>query len=514
MATNYLQSMIDLRQVKDNKPTIDYGKIKVGLKDLDDAVLSVGTLKKINPRLADKKNVITAIEQYKISEMQEISNFFFKTSGIYSRLCRYMAYLYRYDWMLTPYIKDKKQSKDKIINGFQKILDYLDDFGVKRFCGEIALKVIRNGCYYGYIIEQKDTAMIQELAPSYCRSRFKANGRPVVEFNMAYFDDQFSDTRQRLKILNLFPKEFKKGYTLYKQGKIPPETIGEKGGWYLLDTKYAFKFNLNDEDFPAFISVIPAIIDLDEAQELDKKKMQQQLLKIIIQRMPLDKNGNLVFDPDEAQMLHNNAVRMLGKAIGIDVLTTFAETDVADMSDRTSVSSMDELSKVERAIFNEAGVSQMQFNSSGNMALEKSVLNDEASMNNLLLQFEDLLNALISNVNKSRKVTYRVQLLNTTIYNYKELAKLYKEQTQLGYSKMLPQIALGQSQNSILANAYFENEILNLVEMFIPPMSSNTMSSDSILKKGKTDSTNKKTGRPQKDEDQLSDKTILNKESM
>ena len=514
MATNYLQSMIDLRQVKDNKPTIDYGKIKVGLKDLDDAVLCVGSLKKINPRLADKKNVITAIEQCKVSEMQEISNFFFKTSGIYSRLCRYMAYLYRYDWMLTPYIKDKKHSKDKIVNGFQKTLDYLDDFGVKRFCGETALKVIRNGCYYGYIIEQKDTAMIQELAPSYCRSRFKANGRPVVEFNMAYFDDQFPDTRQRLKILNLFPKEFKKGYTLYKQGKIPPETIGETGGWYLLDTKYAFKFNLNDEDFPAFISVIPAIIDLDEAQELDKKKMQQQLLKIIIQRMPLDKNGNLVFDPDEAQMLHNNAVRMLGKAIGIDVLTTFAETDVADMSDRTSVSSMDELSKVERAIFNEAGVSQMQFNSSGNMALEKSVLNDEASMNNLLLQFEDLLNALISNVNKSRKVTYRVQLLNTTIYNYKELAKLYKEQTQLGYSKMLPQIALGQSQNSILANAYFENEILNLVEMFIPPMSSNTMSSDSILKKGKTDSTDKKAGRPQKDEDQLSDKTILNKESM
>ena len=161
LATNYLQSMIDLRQVKDNKPTIDYGKIKVGLKDLDDAVLSVGTLKKINPRLADKKNVITAIEQCKISEMQEISNFFFKTSGIYSRLCRYMAYLYRYDWMLTPYIKDKKQSKDKIVNGFQKTLDYLDDFGVKRFCGEIALKVIRNGCYYGYIIEQKDTAMIQ-----------------------------------------------------------------------------------------------------------------------------------------------------------------------------------------------------------------------------------------------------------------------------------------------------------------------------------------------------------------
>jgi len=47
--------------------------------------------------------------------------------------------------------------------------------------------------------------------------------------------------------------------------------------------------------------VIPAIIDLDAAQELDRKKMAQRLLKIIIQKLPLDKNGDLVFDVDEAQ---------------------------------------------------------------------------------------------------------------------------------------------------------------------------------------------------------------------
>ena len=46
------------------------------------------------------------------------------------------------------------------------------------------------------------------------------------------------------------------------------------------------------------MSVIPAIIDLDDARALDKKKMLQQLLKIIIQKMPIDKNGDLVFDVD------------------------------------------------------------------------------------------------------------------------------------------------------------------------------------------------------------------------
>ena len=175
------------------------------------------------------------------------------------------------------------------------------------------------------------------------------------------------------------------------------------------------------------ISVIPAIMDLDAAQELDRKKMAQKLLKIIIQKMPVDKNGDLVFDVDEAQELHNNAVKMLSRAIGVDVLTTFAEVDVADMSDKGTTTTVDELAKVERTVYNEAGVSQLQFNSDGNTALNNSILNDEASMYNLLVQFESFLNLMIEPFNRSpKRCYYRAQFLTTTIYNYKDMAKLYK----------------------------------------------------------------------------------------
>ena len=417
-----------------------FGKIKTCAKTLDDAVLKLGTYKRINPRLGDKGTVLQAIHSGDYEMMREISNFFFKTSGIYSRLCRYMAYLYRYDWLVTPYINDDKIKTEKVLDGFTKCLNRLDDFGVKKFLGDVALKVVRFGCYYGYKIEADNKVYIQELPPNYCRSRFTINDKHVVEFNMRYFDEQFIDAANRIKILNLFPKEFKKGYVLYKEGKLPPDFLGDTSGWYVLDIDSAFKFNLNDEDYPPFISVIPAIIDLDEAQDLDRKKMQQQLLKIIIQKMPLDKNGDLVFDIDEARDLHNNAVRMLGKAIGIDVLTTFAEVDVADTNTTTNTAATDELEKVERAVYNEAGVSQMQFNTDGNIALEKSILNDEAAMYNLLVQFETFLNSLLNPFNKSpKKIVYRVQLLQTTIYNYKEMSKLFKDHTAMGYSKMLPQ---------------------------------------------------------------------------
>jgi hypothetical protein len=345
---------------------------------------------------------------------------------------------------------------------------------------------------------------------------------------MKFFDDYFKDTTQKMKVLGLFPEEFKKGYILYKQGKLKPDFQGDTSGWYLLDPKSAIKFNLNGEDYPAFVSVIPALIDLDMAQDLDRKKMQQKLLKIIIQKMPLDKNGDLIFDVDEARELHNNAVRMLGKAIGVDVLTTFADVDVADMADKNTTTSVDELEKVERTVYNEAGVSQMQFNTSGNLALEKSILNDEASMYNLVLQFESFLNSLLDPYNKSpKKLVYRAQILTTTIYNYKEMAKLYKEQTQLGYSKMLPQIALGQTQSSVLANAYFENDMLDLLHVFIPPLMSSTMNADALNNgEGGNGKTNQKpsssklpgekgeAGRKEKADDEKSEKTIANRESM
>ena len=255
--------------------------------------------------------------------------------------------------------------------------------------------------------------------------------------------------------------------------------------------------------------------------------MAQKLLKIIIQKMPLDKNGDLVFDVDEAQELHNNAVQMVSRAIGVDILTTFADVQVADMSDRGTTTTVDDLEKVQRTVFNEAGVSQLQFNSDGNIALNNSIANDEASMYNLLTQFESFLNLLLQPFNKSpKRCYYQAQFLPTTIYNYKDLAKLYKEQAQMGYTKMLPPVALGQTQSSVLANAFFENDILDLVRVFVPPLTSNVMNAEALQQRsavnrggesGQTGQSGAKAegaGRPQKQDNEKSEKTILNKQSM
>ena len=224
---------------------VDFGKIKVGVSTLKDAILDLGDYGKIEKRYADKETVLRSIFERNSQEMRSISNFYYKTSGIYRRLCEYLAFMYRYDWMITPYINDDlatDKDKDKALEDFYKILLYLDNSELKKCFREIALKIILNGCYYGYLVPSQKRIIIQELPVDYCRSRFNVGGKPVIEFNMKYFDNTFKDATLRNKMLNLFPAEFKKGYKLYKTGKLVPQFAGDSAGWFLLDTEASIKF--------------------------------------------------------------------------------------------------------------------------------------------------------------------------------------------------------------------------------------------------------------------------------
>jgi hypothetical protein len=304
-----------------------------------------------------------------------------------------------------------------------------------------------------------------------------------------------------MQVLNMFPDEFKKGYVAYKSGKLSRQktlgqdpTVGgylgsrwvDDSGWWMLEPQNTVKFSFANggngaADIPLFINAIPAILDLDAAQDLDRRKQMQKLLKIVVQKLPMDKNGDLIFDVDEARDIHNNAVQMLKRAVGVDVLTTFADIDSIDMSDKNTTTSQDDLSKVERSVFNALGISQNVFNTDGNLSLEKSILNDEGALRTLLLQFEIFFDRITQSLSATKKkYNFRLYMLETTQYNYKELSKLYKEQVQMGYSKMLPQIALGHSQSFILNTAYFENEVMKLSEIMIPPLMSSTIKMEDL----------------------------------
>jgi len=117
----------------------------------------------------------------------------------------------------------------------------------------------------------KDHLELQKLPADYCRSRFFKDGMPVIEFNLAFFDS-LSDTLYRNQILKLFPEEIQKAWVKYRKAKLKSIEGYVYNSWYMLTPGSAFKFSVNYSELPMFASAIPAILDLDAAQDLDRKK--------------------------------------------------------------------------------------------------------------------------------------------------------------------------------------------------------------------------------------------------
>ena len=199
-------------------------------------------------------------------------------------------------------------------------------------------------------------------------------------------------------------------------------------------------------------------------------------------------------------------------------ISTIQRSQCIDISDKNTTASTDDLEKVERTVYNSMGVSRNLFNADGNIALANSILDDESTMRNLLLQFDVFLDKIVEKKSSNKKFNFRLYMLETTQYNYKDLSKYYKELTANGQSKFMPMVALGHSQSSVLNLAYFENEILDLPSIMIPPLMSSTMSGEDILgKRNQSNPSNSQetseVGRPPKSDTEKSDKTIQNEQA-
>ena len=495
-------------------------------------------------RMSNDKLIKIITDGSDIKAIRELSKWFAKTNGIYDRAVRYLSDIYRFDYLLYPNLDLDVELTDKenkaIMKNFNKLLEHFDNSAIQLMSRRWARTVCTEGAYYGYVCDDVDDKLvIQDLPVDYCRSRFLYRGRPLIEFNVKYFDDVTSDDAFRKRLLDLFPKEFKKAYIKYSNGMLPAETQGDQPGWVLLDKQRAFKFNFgsNDLDIPPFAYAIPSLIELDEVQDLEKEKLLQELQKILVQTFELDKNGQIPFTMTELQQLNQNAIDMVGDAVGVSVLSTIADVHLEDLAPQKASESEASVDAAENSAYNNLGISMNLFNTDGNLALEKSTITDESFVKPLLLQFEQFFNDYIGWKFNKPKLKFRMKMLTTTIFNYQELSSKYENLTKIGFSRFLPMVALGHTQKEVTSMAKLEQQILQLDNSMLPPFSSNTMSSETwqevkAIQKGQNPnatnqsgqtqlqntnpiiaSSNDKGGRPEKPDSQKSEKTIANKES-
>ena len=436
------------------------------------------------------------ISQGTSQEKTQLSQHYFKKGGYYKRLLIHYASLLQYVGILIPHSKTSKSLQEKyIVKQYEKAVNLLEKMDLKNLLTRFSLRALVDGAYYGIVFtSSKEDYGVLDLPFAYCRSRFKdLEGNPVIEFDVSYFDD-IRDEASRAAALESFPEEISE---LYRQWK----SVGDRqDSYYLLNTENTIYFNFFD-DSPFFLSVIPATIEYDQAVEVEQARALDEIRKLIIQKIPYLSDGSLLFEPVEAKQIHSGAVNILGDNENYSVLTTYADVEIADTKtsgDRTATSTLD---RMKDNVYNAAGTSSQIFAASGNLSVATSLQNDLALMMILGNKYATYIARVMNRRFGNSNISFTYPILPVSYYNQDKMVGDYFKMASSGYSFLLPAIAQGLSQKDLSSLKELENEVLYLDEKFIPLKSSYTQSSDS-------------SGRPQLKDEEKSDKTIENLESL
>ena len=451
------------------------------------------------------KNRYERVKEYTLEEIEEIINSgsveaqialsrnYFNRGGFYQRLLMHYATLLKYTGILIPNPSfGKSLSESYITKKYNNATNFIDNAKLPKLFTHIAIKALRDGCYYGVIQEVTDKSIsILDLPIFYCRSRFKdKEGNDIIEFNVTYFDG-ITDGEYRKKALAAYPATVVNWYKRYKNRKV-------KSPWCYIPSTTGICMSILD-DKPIFLNIIPAELEYEEAKDINKERDLEEIRKVLVQHIPHLTDGGLLFEPEEALEMHRGAVDMMKKNENLSVLTTYADVD-AIVSKSANDNSLNSVDKALTNIYAEAGSSSQLFGTDSNLSLSTSITNDMALMMVLARKLENFITSILNEKYGNANITFTYKILPVSYYNQKEYVETSLKLANSGYSFLLPALAMDISQRELSNLKDLENDVLKLKEKLQP------------LSTAYTETGN--VGRPTKDAQDKSAKTVANEESL
>lgn len=460
------------------------------------------------------KEIYEIMEEGNIAALRELSAYYYRISGIYRNAILFLANLPMYQTLVTPiFDMVKKIPQDVTLKRFYESLLFVDNLEVPINFSRISIAVLLKGVYYGVLREDASGRTIQDLPETYCRHNYKdCNNLDIIEFNVSYFDT-IRDEKLRIEALEAFHPLVRKWYLKWKAGKTDSPWVA------ITAAEGACCFQVADGT-PFFLTAIPMIYQLEKAVGREATRDENELYKLLIQKMPIDNNGELVFQLEEVADIHASVASMLKGIDTVDVLTTFGDTSMESIQDSTAASqSADRLEKYANSVYQGLGLSKLYFNADTSSAMQYANAKDEAMMAMLTDQYAKWIEYQVNRRYAKANLTFDVTILPTTRINRKEIQSQLFQGAQYGYSKMAAGVATGIKQVNMVPIMIFENDYLHMSEKMMPLMSSYTSSGNDKLQKingetGKTSSSSgditDENGRPAKDAKDRSDKTQEN----
>lgn len=463
------------------------------------------------------EEIESIIRSGELSAIRELSRYYYRTNARYRNNIDFLAALPLYDTVVTPVYELGKGSKVQITKAFYNACSFIEALDVKNTLSRITREWLKGGVYYGILQEQGDKVVIQDLPMEYCRTRFKDfNNLSILEFNINYFNLAYTEDDMREAAVANFPEPIQKAWRLWKARRLTDP-------WVLLPASVGgVTFCFSEDQTPLFIAAIPELAKLKDAIGREEQRDENELYKLLIQRMPIDSDGHLVFELDEVAEIHAGTANMLKDLDTVDVLTTFGETSLESLQDTSAASqSNNRLEKYAKNTWDALGTSELLFNAENSSSLAYVIKRLESIMRTYLNMYDTWIRYLINTRFSRTGLSFDFEILPTTVFNIKDYQGQYLSGAQFGYSKMRAGVAMGVKQRDLISMIDFENEFLKLDEIMKPLSSSYTQSNEKSEEKNNSTEKNSsssvstkdltnKGGRPELADEEKSEKTQAN----
>jgi hypothetical protein len=407
-------------------------------------------------------------------QLRNISKFLYNASSHYKRLILHFATILTLDYFLEPYgIDPEKINAKKLKKAYFDTLKIVESMNIKHEFSKVLLSVIKEGIFFGYKHQNKDSFFIQQLDSDYCKITFVEDGLYGFAFNFSYF---YTYPER----INMFPDEFKTIYNEKYSGKGKTKLKPNGYFWEDLssDNTVCIKFDESTwYPIPPFIGVFESLLDISDFKDLQKAKEVIDNYKLITMKIPLNENSghqdDYLISGDHALLFQSNVESVVPDQIG--VATTPLEMDVIDF-ERDKVDK-NKVADATQQYFSEAGVSKLLFSSdaNGSIGVNLSVKTDENIAFTILRQIERWVNRFLKNINGT--YNFRAVFPDVTRFNQQEMISTALTNAQSGLPVKSQLLAVsGSNPSSSTIMTFFENEVLGLTEKLIPLQSAHVQS--------------------------------------
>lgn len=476
----------------------------------------------ISNRVSGREFTVEEVEEIirsgSIETLRELSRYYYRTNNLYRMNIDLLASLPLYYTMVTPIFESGKGSQTQITKAFYNACSFVEKMDIKNTLFRITKEWLKQGLYTGILQEKDGKVVLVDLPISHTRTRFKDfNNLNVLELNLTYFNFKYVDEQEREQAVRTFPEIVQRAWREWKKNKTVDSWVmvpAADGG---------VSFCYAEDQSPLLIASIPQLIHLKDATGREEKRDENELYKLLIQKMPIDKDGQLVFELDEIEQIHAGVAAMLRDLDTVDVLTTLGDATLESLQETSAATqSSNRIEKYDKLAWDALGRSPYLFNANNSSTLSYSITKDESIMKNYLSMYDTWIKFLLNERFSRTGLTFDFEILPITMFNQKDYSAQCLSNAQFGYSKMRAGIACGIKQMNQLSLITFENDFLKMHEKMIPLMSSYTDSGDEKNNSSKEKSSNgsngknitNKGGRPELSDKEKSEKTQANINAM